>query len=378
MYSVYQHWDPLKVCVVGKSYPPEFYSWIKDSKARNAMEKMAIETEEDFQSLIKLLHSFNVEVIRPTVHDDHQYYYKEYSKRYQTPPMVPRDIGGVFGSQLFIGDKSLEYHYNGIKDDTWPNNITSFNQIDNLPDNTRDDIYNGFNFKYLEEYKFLHNLNINNNLEKIYGPYSLSTAFTTRIGKDLYVGEMAGNPISSSEIANIKSILNDDYRINPLQVKGHNDGTFCPVVPGLIISLYDIPTYANTFPDWEVIYMPEQSWFKILPFMELKQKNQGKWWIPGEEGNTMLIETINTWLDNWLGYVEETVFDVNMLVINEHNVVVTNYNKQVFDALERYNVTPHICNFRHRYFWDGGLHCITLDLNREGNMKNYFPERDEY
>jgi glycine amidinotransferase len=80
-------------------------------------------------------------------------------------------------------------------------------------------------------------------------------------------------------------------------------------------------------------------------------------------------------MSKWVGYVEETVFDVNMLVINEKNVVVNNYNKAVFDALERYGVTPHICNFRHRYFWDGGLHCITSDLDREGEMKDYFPER---
>jgi len=26
--SVHQHWDPLKICIVGRSYPPEFYSWI--------------------------------------------------------------------------------------------------------------------------------------------------------------------------------------------------------------------------------------------------------------------------------------------------------------------------------------------------------------
>ena len=52
------------------------------------------------------------------------------------------------------------------------------------------------------------------------------------------------------------------------------------------------------------------------------------------------------------------------------------YNKKVFDAFERHGVTPHIVNFRHRYFWDGGLHCITSDIAREGGVRNdYFPER---
>ena len=67
MYTVYQHWDPLKVCMVGKSYPPEFYSFIANSRVRNVLEKIAYETEEDYQKLIKLLESFGVEVLRPDI-----------------------------------------------------------------------------------------------------------------------------------------------------------------------------------------------------------------------------------------------------------------------------------------------------------------------
>ena len=85
---------------------------------------------------------------------------------------------------------------------------------------------------------------------------------------------------------------------------------------------------------------------------------------------------MNEWLGKWVGYVEETVFDVNMLVIDEHNVIVNNENDKVFEAFERHGITPHVCNFRHRYFWDGGIHCITSDLHREGIQQNYFPERD--
>jgi hypothetical protein len=27
--------------------------------------------------------------------------------------------------------------------------------------------------------------------------------------------------------------------------------------------------------------------------------------------------------------------------------------------------------FRHRHFWDGGVHCITQDLYREGTQEDY-------
>ena len=166
-----------------------------------------------------------------------------------------------------------------------------------------------------------------------------------------------------------------EYRWHVVDTGGHCDGVFCPVVPGLIVSLRDIPTYKDTFPDWEIIYLPNQSWYKIKPFLDLKEKNRGKWWVPGEELNDDFTEFVEGWLSHWVGYVEETVFDVNMLVIDEKNVVCNNYNEQVFRAFERYGITPHVINFRHRYFWDGGLHCITSDVHREGVMKDYFPER---
>jgi len=147
------------------------------------------------------------------------------------------------------------------------------------------------------------------------------------------------------------------------------------VTPGLIISLYDVPTYADTFPGWEVVYLPGQSWDAIEAFGILKHKNRGKWWIPGFEYDSEVIDTVEQWLGYWTGYVEETVFDVNMLIIDPKNVIVFNYNKQVFQALERYGITPHIVPFRHRYFWDGGIHCVTSDLHREGTRQDYFSYR---
>jgi hypothetical protein len=33
--------------------------------------------------------------------------------------------------------------------------------------------------------------------------------------------------------------------------------------------------------------------------------------------------------------------------------------------------------WRHRYFLDGGLHCITLDIKRNGTQQDYFPDRGD-
>ena len=73
--------------------------------------------------------------------------------------------------------------------------------------------------------------------------------------------------------------------------------------------------------------------------------------------------------------MEESHFDINMLVVDQHNVICDNYNKQIFDAFERHKINPHIVAQRHKNFWDGGLSCNTVELHREGTIQDFFPER---
>jgi N-dimethylarginine dimethylaminohydrolase len=103
----------------------------------------------------------------------------------------------------------------------------------------------------------------------------------------------------------------------------------------------------------------------MSPFRKVKQKNGGKWWVPGEEDSDDFSEYVETYLKDWVGFVEETVFEVNMLSIDQNTILVNNYNKKVFDFLEKHHIAPVIAPFRHRWFWDGGVHCVTQDLYRE-------------
>jgi hypothetical protein len=377
MYSVYQHWDPLKVCVVGRSYSPEFYSWIQKSTVRSLFEKIAVETEEDYQNIIKKLESFGVEVLRPEISDQ-----TFVDGRYIKPPMTPRDHTVMIGQQYY--DHScfdFKNFYNNIKDSTWPN-CDSIEELEKLPASIRDECYRDFNLANLvdtyDDCYSLINSHIKQQGNSICNPghHAVSGAMVSRIGKDLYFGTESYNQNTQDYKKFIDSTFTHT-RNHIVNTGGHSDGTYCPVCPGLIISLRDIPTYASTFPDWEVVYLPGQSWTMVREFLELKKKNNGRWWIPGFEHNQDVVDTVEQWLGHWTGYVEETVFDVNMLIIDPKNVMVFNYNKQVFDALDRYGITPHIVPFRHRYFWDGGIHCVTSDLHREGTMQDYFPNRQQ-
>ena len=374
MYSVYQHWDPLKVCVVGRSYPPEFYSWITIPHVRKLFEKIAIETEEDYQNIIKKLEEFGVEILRPDLLAN-----AFVDGKYLAPPMTPRDYTAMIGD-IFYENYSFDFKnfYKDVKDVLWPE-CTSIDEFKTLPtwiQQECNEVYNlDSRISILSIYdKIYDKIRQQRNTIKSTFEVEVTGAMISRIGKDLYFGTHAYN----QDTTKYKKIIDEEFtntRNHIVNTGGHSDGTYCPVCPGLIISLHDVPTYADTFPGWEVVYLPGQSWTKVKPFLELKGKNKGKWWIPGFEQDQDVINVVEQWLGHWTGYVEETVFDVNMLIIDPKNVMVFNYNKQVFDALERYGITPHIVPFRHRYFWDGGIHCVTSDLHREGTMQDYFPGR---
>jgi hypothetical protein len=368
--------------MVGRTYPPEFYSWITVPKVRNLFEKMATETEEDLQKIADILREFGVTVLRPQLPKETKLHGK-----FLPPPMTPRDytimIGDVFYSSYGWCKPDFARFYLDVKDPTWPE-CDSLDEFQNLPPHIK------------QECRDLHNMDAflgahkNNNMgcyDEILDMIQLqgnrivdnsdpriSGAMISRIGRDLYFGTENYDQ-DNSDLQNYAKTEFSQYRTHIVNTGGHSDGTYCPVCPGLIISLRDVPTYKHTFPDWEVVYLPGQSWAKVKDFLALKEKNRGRWWIPGWEHDQDVVATVETWLRHWVGHVEETVFDVNMLMVDPKNVIVFNYNKQVFDALERYGITAHVVNFRHRYFWDGGIHCVTSDLHRQGIMQDYFTQR---
>lgn len=375
MFSIYQHWDLLKTCVVGRSYPPSFYSWITKPAVRNLFEKIAFETEEDFQSIIKVLQKFNVDILRPELPKENFR-----NGKFVQPPMYPRDHMVMIGTTFYenVSSNFDQIFYNNIKDLSW-DECGSWHDFNQLPQSVKNECMQIYNFGKTQT--------INNDYDKIFsyiknqrnivktGKSYVNGAMVARIGRDLYFG----TDTHAQDVQKFKQQVNNEFtatRNHVVNTGGHSDGTYCPVCPGLIISLRDVSSYADTFPGWEVVYLPGQSWESVTPFLDLKKKNAGRWWIPGFEYDTDVVNVVETWLGHWTGYVEETVFDVNMLIIDPTNVIVCGYNEIVFNALERYGITPHVVPFRHRYFWDGGIHCITTDLHREGSAQDYFSNKN--
>jgi hypothetical protein len=324
----YATFHPLKHCWLGSGFKTEWFADLpiyKNSKIMDPLKKIAEETEEDYQTLEKILKDAGVTTYRSFLDMNKFKSLKNITK----PPVTPRDFFAVIGEKIYAVTKGSPGYADVLK------------QI------KRKDI------------------------ELVPSDGCISTATISRVGKDLYWDVEPSTP--ANLIEKYSSVWESQgFRVHISNRGYHSDAVFCVVKPGCIVSLNDIQDYKTEFPNWDVLYLPDQSWDKVSPFLKTKKKVGGKWWLKGEEYNDQLIEFVNTWLDDWVGYVEETVFDVNMLSIDENTIICNNYNKSVFDHFKKHKVEPIIFNFRHRYFWDGGTHCITQDLYREGTQEDYF------
>ena len=324
----YATFHPLKHCWVGSGFRTEWFkdlSIYKNKKIMDPLKRIAEETEEDYQTLEKILKAAGVKTYRSFLDRDKV----KSLKNIHRPPVNPRDHFAVIGEKLYaVSGGSAGYR----------------------------DVLSQINRK---------------NLEICHSQGVISTAEICRVGKDIW-WDVHRNVLNEN-IEKYKQRWTDEgFRVHISNRGYHSDGAFCVVRPGCIVSLHDVQDYATEFPGWDVLYLPFQSWKKVSPFLEMKSKVGGRWWLQGEEHNDQLIEFVDTWLTDWVGFVEETVFDVNMLSIDQNTIICNNYNKAVFDHFKKHRVEPVIFNFRHRYFWDGGIHCITQDLYREGTQEDYF------
>jgi hypothetical protein len=161
-----------------------------------------------------------------------------------------------------------------------------------------------------------------------------------------------------------------NYRINICDTDGHSDGVFCPVAPGILVTSHYKYDYEKTFPGWEIFRLPNHLHNFTCP---------KDWWTPDEEinQNPSFSKHILDKAKDWIGNARETVFEVNMLVIDEKNVICMKNYDPLSQWLAERGINSHCFDLRTRSFWDGGWHCFTLDIERQDTKRDLFNERGD-
>jgi hypothetical protein len=327
-------WHPLKLVCLGNTYNELFFRDVRNVKVRELLQKIVRETQEDFDNIQSTLTALGVTVVRPSMDiNDTIMNYVDCNDRLTfsktgtyalipKPPMQPRDCQLVVGSDFLATNQDIDLYKNS--------------GIDYLPD-----------CNLLVDQQF-------------------DSPLITVIGKHLIV-DQKDHPGLASRVQKLfpaRSIV-------PVDIGGHNDAVFCAVRPGLLVSSHYKNCYQDSFPNWQVYHIPDQSWNAMTAWRHIKHANAARWWVPEAIENTEFSQFVDQWISHWLGYASETVFDVNMLVINERQIVVNNYHKGLFAWFKKYDIEPIIVKLRHRFFWDGGIHCVTSDLYRQGDSETY-------
>jgi hypothetical protein len=172
----------------------------------------------------------------------------------------------------------------------------------------------------------------------------------------------------------VDNVLGPDYRIHEAVTDGHGDAVFAILKPGVILSSkHDVNlNFERDFPGWEVCKIWDSSIWAAMEVGKFKyESNPGAWYVQGQTPTDEFKQFVDTYLNKWTGFVAETVFDVNCLVLDEENVIFSAYNKQVFEFCKTHKINPIISELRHSYFWDGGISCCTQDIRRRGGLETY-------
>ena len=318
-------WSQLEEVWLGDVYPVSWYDHLEPA-VRDVFQQLTAITQEDLQIIQKTLESMNVVVRRPTYTNIDDYIFNGVLTK---PQICPRDQFVTVGNTLW-------YHADHIR--PWQSIID----------------------EYLKDFTIM--VNINHNI-------CINGANLVRVGKDIIIDR----DVFDFEYHNTFP----EYRVQLVDNGGHMDGCFAILKPGLILANHYFNDYERTFPGWEIIMLdnPTYGAASSTGYQQPYPVYNGKFWDPTVTSNRTFNEHVVKHALDWVGDYRETYFELNCLVINEENVVMLGYNEAIEKKLAQHNITVHWVPFRARSFWDGAMHCLTVDIRRQSTIEDFFSER---
>lgn len=337
MINSYTSWQPLEEVIVGRAYDPDYFDFIDNPQVRNQLQQILAETQEDLNNLQKIIETYGARVRRPDLMSKNHFQQLQLEGGVPLPPLTPRDW------QITLGQKLLR--------------VLPMNELDVICYEYRDQVVNPHGTTWDP------NCILN----------GASASCIVRVGRDVFFDNSDYlKPEQSRWI--VDNCLGPEYRVHEAITDGHGDAVFAILKPGVILSSkHDINlNLAADFPGWEVLKIWDSSIWAAMEVGKFKyEANPGAWYVQGQTPTPEFTHFVDTYLNKWTGFVAETVFDVNCLVLDEENVIFSAYNKEVFAFCEKHKINPIISELRHSYFWDGGISCCTQDLSRKGGLETY-------
>lgn len=344
---IWTEWDKLQEIIVGDVYDPkDFLEHAKsvgqsDNEFLEGMHRILEESREDLQKLSTVLQSYGVTVHRPKKLKPRLEQSRMWRSVQPYPAICPRDMHIAYGNNILstIGGDCSRFNEADFFSQIMLQKHSQGRNYISMPRPLLDDTYK--DYQELEGQILYHSANmLKCGDAMIYTiPYG-----DNRQGRGTWTG-----------LEWIKRNIGYDITWMEMKRSGHADGRIALVKPGVLMARYPefIPEQLK---NWTVIPVSKKSFSE--QFSQMRSQ-------------TYYQEKVKTWLRDWVGYVDETVFDLNVLSIDDKTVITNGYDKQTAEQLKQYGIELIPFDFRHRFFFDSGLHCVTLDLAREGERESY-------
>jgi hypothetical protein len=398
-YHKYTPYEKLKTVMLGTFYTAEYFDFIDDILIRKPLQQIATEINEDLDYYAHVLTTHGCHVIRPVMPSVTEFvrYYQQHQK-FMMPPLQPRNAFTVIGDTLYILNKenaegileSLRLYNNNIVD-----LIDSNTEFFNESIKKKKVCYNSQLNKWYRYEKYMElagpdwpdfydyvqgqrsNLpHIAEEIEQFESALCYETKeFRALQGPNIFPTE-SGLVIDCNEycdyetwFCNLSGYRGPVIRINT--TAGHTDGCFIVLGNKTIIGIDPLIDYAKSFPGYYVIGISSKHYMdyvnKLSPIMKDDNSIWVRWQVQGQESNSRFINFVEKYLQEWTGYAYETVFDVNILAIDETTVCTIGKDPAIIKQLNNRGIECITIPWRHRFFVDCGLHCLTLDLDRDSS-----------
>lgn len=324
-------WQPLREVWLGDTYPMSYYDHLS-SAVREGFQIITEWTKEDTLKIENKLQELGVKVVRPVYPaidhciDDRGNLLK--------PTIAATDDNIVLGDTLYC-------LRNQFKTSPWKHAID----------------------QYRASGSTVHEIND--------GPWStISPPCMVRIGQDLYIDYIYHEHVFGV-VSEVLVDLAKKYRVHISMFDGHSDCVFSPVREGLILTTKWKNNYQNTFPDWEIYQIDNSNITKPLNM----SSSGNQWHVPSKDlsNNKEFQQYIQDHASTWTGSFQETIFDVNLLIVDDKNILTVGENPAVCDFLSNKGFSVHQFDFRCKNFWDSGMHCLTNDIRRDGECPDLYP-----
>jgi len=352
---VYTEYDPLEEVIVADSYLPGDLDHLFPNESLLSFNRILEETKQDFDNLSDFLITGGIKVCRPEVmkYPDH-IAMSGFSVKFPMGPTVPRDQYKVQGKTILQTYTSLtDRYFDGLSyykifSDLFEQGYNWVSQpAPPLVDVRPEDIW------YVSG-QIYHT--------KLKDRLLFHTATMFPVGDKIIMN--AQGPGNKLGFEWLKRNLSD---FGFIENHGTRAGNYGHIDHGFI--MIDDETVIHAGIDW----VPEA--LRHLKLIDVKQ------YVPEPKtaqykqdyisaGGRYNLAWIDQYLDKWRGYNQDVCFDLNVLIIDRNNIVFARPLPELFQYLKTFGIECHVCEQRHMLFWEGGVHCSTLDTKRRGERRS--------